>query len=435
MSRERLSLEDLERFQDIIRNNCNFVSEEEACRLPRDIIRVYSQRSAVSRAQDRIVAEIKRSGEAVLERYSYDEETLQESNRDNREASAATVRALRRSSKMPRLLSIFEGAVVQMTYNHKDGVFTQGQLAYVYEIPRQEDVDEWRPLKLMLAPVGTKVGPVGCNSKEQLISNGWVEISVSKQIDHHWTRVGSGGVLGRRTQYPVVLRLAETIHGAMGETWDRMVTSVTMDGCSLWMAELVVVLMSRTRRLEGIYFEGDKGETVRALAIALLRKSAFHKYMHELLRTLGVRGEKGTSEHAAIDLSQLPWRPCLVEMPPKGVGVVYCLRSLRNEAATYIGQTRDLSSRLHSHNSGAGSEGSCDPALRPWHVVGYVIGFDDDSSSVLRAFEHSWEALRDARRRLNPVDVLSVGEELVARYRRQGHGDLRMIHTGKFLAG
>ena len=434
MSSEVLTVELLERFQEIIRNNCHFVTGEEARRLDRDIIRVYSQRSAVTRAQDSIVAELRRSGEAVVERNSYDEESLQKSNRDSRDASPTTVRALRKSSKMPRTLKLFEGALVEMTYNEKDGLFTQGQLAYICELPRQEELNDWRPLKVMLAPIGTKVGPVGRVSKEELISDGWVEIQVSKQTDHHWTKVGSG-VLGRRTQYPLALRMAETIHGAMGETWDKMVTSVTSDGCSLWMAELVVVLLSRTRTLGGIYFEGDKEETVRALAIALLRKSAFHRYMHQLLRTLGVRGsrdDEGIAGETAIDLSNLPWTPVIAEMPQEGVGVVYCLRSLKNKAVSYIGQTRDLETRLHAHNSGSGSEGTCDSALRPWHVMGYVIGFEDDSSSVLKSFEHSWEVLRDARCCLSPVDVLRVGEELVARYRREGHQTLRRIHTGRF---
>ena len=58
---------------------------------------------------------------------------------------------------------------------------------------------------------------------------------------------------------------------------------------------------------------------------------------------------------------------------------VYLLRSDSNPHHTYIGTTRDLKTRLASHNRG---ESSHTAKYRPWHLV-VAVAFKDDG----RAFD------------------------------------------------
>ena len=422
-----------ERFKEILldpEKGCNFISEQQSRDLPHDILRVFPRRESARRAQDRLVEDIKRRGGTVVDRTSYDEETVQASSGESRLASDGTTKKLSKKGKMVRRLTLFDKAVVQMTYNSDK--FTQGQLAVVWDVPVQTDLDEWKPVKLLLGPVGTKVGPGGDESKEYLISRGWTEISVRKRTAQSWVRVGNG-LLGRRTQYPFALRMAMTIHASMGATMKKLVTSVTMEGCDLWMSELVVVLLSRTTELRDIYFIGDANETVNKLLMALVKKNRFHKYMHQLLRNMGVKGRYVAANGGAfIDRGLLPWRPLDTDLPGNGVGVVYLLRSLRDGKSTYVGETRNLVKRISTHNSGHGSQQSCDPALRPWHVIGFICGFTNDTKEVRRHYERRWKLMRDDRggNALAPGDMMDIGRGLTLGM--DSEPNLRFVATGTF---
>jgi putative endonuclease len=48
---------------------------------------------------------------------------------------------------------------------------------------------------------------------------------------------------------------------------------------------------------------------------------------------------------------------------------VYILRSKRHPAQTYVGSTRDLRSRLKTHNSGGSTHTS---KFRPWELMVYI---------------------------------------------------------------
>eukprot|EP00957_Ditylum_brightwellii_P047889 3637140-Ditylum_brightwellii.AAC.1 len=60
---------------------------------------------------------------------------------------------------------------------NKDGVWDQGQIAILRELPSQEEVDNWSPLKTMLGPPSDSIPPVGYKnmSNEELERSGWRE--------------------------------------------------------------------------------------------------------------------------------------------------------------------------------------------------------------------------------------------------------------------
>jgi putative endonuclease len=59
---------------------------------------------------------------------------------------------------------------------------------------------------------------------------------------------------------------------------------------------------------------------------------------------------------------------------------------------TYIGITNDLNKRIQQHNGirCGGAKYTC--SGRPWKIYGYVLGFQEDKSSVLK-FEWRWKFL------------------------------------------
>ena len=430
MAKENLDQSDVDRFRAILTDpdkGCNFISEEESRKLPPNVLRVFPKRASARKAQDDLVSNLKR-GTIVLERSSIDEETMQASSSGgNNVASPSTVAKLDKLSKMTQRLQLFQGAMVQMTYNSKK--FTQGQLAMLLELPTKEALNNFEPIKIFLAPVGTKIGSFQGYSREELETLGWQEISVGKHTDQSWKRVGNG-LLGRRSQYPFILKMSMTIHASMGATLPKLVTSVIKEN-TLWMSELVVVLLSRSEMLRGMYFIGSADDTVNALILALLKKNRFHKYMHRLLRNMGVRASESPSEY--IDRSLLPWIPHNTDLPGNGFSVVYLLRSLKDGKSTYIGSTKNLVKRQRSHNRGEGSMESCDPGLRPWHVIGYICGFQDQTKASRIHVEQRWKHLRDRRggNALLPVDVMNIGISL-ANEPDLYEPHLRFVSTGRF---
>ena len=58
--------------------------------------------------------------------------------------------------KEPDTLLFFKGGIYQCTYN-KDGCFSQSQLSLCYDVPQQQDLDRFRPIKMLLFPPTMKL--------------------------------------------------------------------------------------------------------------------------------------------------------------------------------------------------------------------------------------------------------------------------------------
>lgn len=70
--------------------------------------------------------------------------------------------------------------------------------------------------------------------------------------------------------------------------------------------------------------------------------------------------------------------------------VCYMLVSEITEKKTYIGITNDLTRRLKQHNGTCVGGAKYTTSCRPWKVYGYVRGFGEDKSLVLK-FEWRWK--------------------------------------------
>lgn len=72
--------------------------------------------------------------------------------------------------------------------------------------------------------------------------------------------------------------------------------------------------------------------------------------------------------------------------------VCYMLVSEITETMTYIGITNDLTRRLKQHNGLCCGGAKYTHKCRPWKVYGYVRGFGEDKTLVLK-FEWRWKFL------------------------------------------
>ncbi len=311
-------------------------------------------------------------------------------------------------------------------------------MCVLIDVPTQQQLDEFQPIKVFVAPEGCKRLPVNVNNANDLIQRGWIERSISTCLERT-ERIG-GCLLGRRKQYGLRHRIASTIHAAMGQDLDHLVTRVSLSDAKykLWEKEQVVVLLSRTHYAKDIHFVGEARETANALASLLGTSSQYSEYMCHILERLCHLTETELPNRI-VDQTLHPFCPADVEIPSDISGFCYILISLQDMTSTYIGETRNLIRRLREHNSGLGSKQTASQFKRPWALLAYVVGFDSDDISR-QNFEREWEVLRDNVRlqrgpMLSPMGTAELALNIIQRRSRDtNHKEqLRYVKCGDFV--
>ena len=431
-------------FKRLVATKCTFVDNWDDPRLTMDILRMFAKHRARADAERRLLARMKVQyrGNILCVR-SVDFESSTESNWV--EARSATTRLISRKVKEPSRLYFYPHAVFQVTFT-RDGQFSQSQLAVLAEMPSAEDICEFRPVLVYVAPEGMKAIPSGLSTESDFLNLGFQKRQIGTAPERS-TYVGLG-ILGKRRQYGLRHRLAATIHAGMGQDLPALVTCVTGDSMyHLFQREQVVVLLSRTHFAKDIIFVGDCNKTAEALADMLDKDGPYSEYMEYLVRKLVHHSsERGPS----VDLTtRHPYCAMNIEVPNDNSGFSYLLASVAKGAegrVTYIGQTDNLVVRLKSHKLSAGPSATADPGLKPWAVLAYVSGFEGAGKPERMYFERLWQAARDRmnvkrrRQHMSPLtadEVADLGNELVVNcvYRRcPGLADktLAFVRCGRF---
>ena len=71
------------------------------------------------------------------------------------QAAHQTTRTLEERLKEPHELLFFKGAIYECTYN-QEGKFSASQKSLVYDVPSEDEIDQWKNVKVLLAPSGCK---------------------------------------------------------------------------------------------------------------------------------------------------------------------------------------------------------------------------------------------------------------------------------------
>jgi hypothetical protein len=386
-----------EDFCKLLQDNCNFVDSMNDTHIPETAVYCFGRHAPCRRAEAKVLRKVKaKYSNRLATRRSIDwEETKLQSSPVM--ASTATSLTLDRRMKNLRELILFPYGIYELTYNDPKGKFFQSQLCILLDaVPAQDDLDSWKEIEVYRAPHGVDEIPALPISQEELLQLGWVKVKLGRAPEQR-QNLGNHGLNAWREQYGLKYRIALTIHSVMGSTVPVMVTQVgTGKEESLWEAAQVVVLLSRTRFAKDIYFIGNADEVGGVLFEALLRGDQYGEYVAYLLDTLcnGATSEDGFTIDQTREVN--PFRPKDSSLPFANEHCCYFLVSLADTSATYIGRSSNLRKRLNAHNSERGGSSFTDRQhLKPWGLLGYVVGFD--SGHQMNRFESSWQLLVDSK--------------------------------------
>jgi predicted GIY-YIG superfamily endonuclease len=416
-----------QRFKELLVNNCNFVSDFEDSRIPKDCVFVFGRKAPCQKAEEVLLRKLRDSRDSkVVMSPSFDEESTTAGNW--KQASSPAQALICRKFKRKKQLPLFEKGRYEFTYNLQ-GKFQQGQLAILLSVD-ENAIRNRKPITVFRAPPGCKDFPLlEQYTDTYLLSCGWVKVTIPFGTSQA-TKI-FGRIMGRRTQYGIRLRVASTIHASMGCTLGKLVTAVTNNPSypkldfTLWEAAQVVVLISRTRTCADMYFIGEPEAVAKALLSALKTTNRFLPHIRALLSNL-------CNEHEETAIINPPpiFRPCDIVLPK--VSGVYLLVSTVDPNYMYIGETDNIRKRLDQHNAGEGTRYTNIRQLQPWAMMGFVYGFMARTERM--SFEQRWKIRgkgpRNRARAATPDGMMSLGHTLASEQNANRHCKLRIEQCG-----
>ena len=177
--------------------------------------------------------------------------------------------------------------------------------------------------------------------------------------------------------------------------------------------------MSRTKRARDTIFVGNKQDTLNALKAILMKKTQWCEYMDKVLDVItlnATNAEVQQHQHnQSRNLEAYPFRICDISLPQCQTGYVYILMSLQQRKYVYIGQTKCLRRRIQEHNSGYGSSSTESPLLRPFAILAYICGFDNNRELREHA-ERKWKQIRNSMVRSGVDDprlIARAGQQVI----------------------
>ena len=404
MSPNHITDEISHEFETLISNTCTFVPDWSSPEITPSTVRFYAKRAPASEATLDFIENMKTSlsSQHRRERISEDVQKQSSSREDWITASTAVSKGLdKKCRKLSKTLLFFKGAVYEFTYN-KPNHFSTTQIAILLNLPEQDDLNNFRPIQILAAPVGTKdVEFDESKSLEDYESDGWQLVLISTAPER--TYKVQGNVQARRKQYGLKHRVSSTIHEGMGATLIRAAMQISDNDPNLrwWDKAQVIVALSRTKVGRNTIFVGNKNDTIKALSRLILQKNQFTDYMQNILDLVTVNispdNERGLgiTNRTIHQPTNYPFRICDLSLPNCNTGFVYFLMSIKNKNFTYIGQSTCVSRRLRQHNAGYGSNSTTPLPLRPYACMAYITGFDGRHTRIRENIEREWKRKRD----------------------------------------
>ena len=426
-----------EEFIQLLIETCTFVTSTTDPNIPHSILFVFGKNAPIRRQERELLDRVTVDQNLVCRLSVAKDEERTIDGQAYVPASSVTSKDLDRRVKEPRQLLLFQGGRYQITCNSQ-GKYSNSQLAILFDLPNQDDVDKKLPIMLLVAPPGSRFIPDIAATKQQLVDLGWAEkaIGVARRANVVNTQ---GSTRSRRHQYALRHHVGATIHAVMGQTLDFLLTRVERGDkshpYSLWLAAQVVVLLSRTRYGRNTYFWLGQGMTPRDTAETiydlLCRTSPFRDYLSYLLEQLCATNITEERASYAIDQSKGVFRPCDAPFPKDDLGYVYMLVSTKDLNHLYIGSSENAAKRLTQHNAGHGSRQTQSINLRPWALLAYIVGFNGDRATYL-AIENRWIAQKEdlianAQVQTSVQAIQNLGKDIVATYNRENAATPNML--------
>ena len=417
----------IDEFVLLCSNSFTFVESWDNDAILPSTMRLYSKKVPAREASRQFVARVRRQVDdsVRIEKVAEDVEKSRYSHQDWRIASESTSSQLEQMVREPKTLLFFKGAIFDITFN-VEGQFSNTQIAILFDLPTEEELSNWRKVKLLKTPLGLKEIIFDPQMpKEEYLQRGYVEIEVGMAPER--TQYLTGNNQGKRKQYGLKHHVTSTIHAAMGDTLPSMATEISLcnSNFNMWDKGQMIVILSRTKYAKDTIFVGDKNDTLAALKNLLTRKTQWTDYMEEVLQLITV----GVNTHVlparrVMTQATFPYRICDVSLPQCNTGYVYMLMSVNDHNYSYIGKTLSIRRRIQQHNSGVGSVSTEPLHLRPYALFAYICGFDS-RNDLLFYIERVWKEKRDRLIR-NGVNDLKAwaycGFEIISELNEENFG-------------
>ena len=373
------------------------------------VMRVFGKRKAEQREFDSHIERVRGSGIAFKIFEATDEICLSKSSVWNLTNSRQVSNYLSDKVNEPEKLIIYKKALVRVTVNLESEQLSQGQVGVVHEVPTGDSVTIHIP---DTSGGDFDITPAMLEHEEYL---NWRTVTLSKQTG--FVQPFKKNSI-RRCQIPLMNNVAMTTHKLMGDTFDKLATSISATDSSyaLWMTSQVFVIVSRVKQLKNLTFVGNKSATLDAIRSIFETKDLREERLFSLLDKIRNNSRSGSTVQP-IDVSQMSYVPFNKNIPRTPYGFVYLLISLNptSPQTFYVGQTeRALLTRLSEHNCGNGSDFTKTPHRMPWAVAAFVCNFS--SSISRRDFEQELHSeMYERRHRLKTLNnMIALFQEKVS---------------------
>ena len=338
----------VKRFKELVGDCCTFVSSWQSPLIKPEVHRIYGKKKPAKQASREYVNNVKANlkKEQYVESVSVDVELTYNSHEEWQSASNSTSDFLDNKIKQPRKLLFFKGALFMLTYN-EDQKFSQSQIGLITHVPRQEDIDRFKKIPILVAPPGLRDFIfTGDKCEDSYIRDGWKKCLVG--IGPENTYSVQGNLKAQRKQYGLRPFVTSTVHACMGDTLIKIATEVSNDVQSfkLWDKAQVVVLLSRTKFAKDIIFVGHKENTLKALCNLIQMKTQWQEYMESVLSMICMNESIEHFKPRYMSFNSYPFQIKDLALPVCNTGYVYMIVSTKDMNQNYIGQTMNLGRRL-----------------------------------------------------------------------------------------
>ena len=167
----------MKEFVRIIIHHCVHVTSWLDDKIMQGTVRILGTKKAVLKAEKDYYKKISDQGYKILCREAETTQCSIGSHGNWKAADQKVVDSLDRFVNEVQTLKLHKNMMIEMTYN-KVNVWSHSQLGILLDLPEPSHLQLWKPIPVMLAPVGVNNLPEGEQTKNNLISNGWKEVKV-----------------------------------------------------------------------------------------------------------------------------------------------------------------------------------------------------------------------------------------------------------------
>lgn len=223
----------VDRFIELAGTKFTFVPSWNDEKITKSTYRVYSKRVPVVDATADFVKKVKNEYQERPNecRYKKCEDTCRRigTSRHNwipvPESQPELTDAMNTKFKVGFELCFFKGAIFECTSNDRKGRFLTSEALLLYDVPDEDTLENWRPVKLLKVPCGSNFFSFDMQKSRQWYTDGgFKEVTVPvAPVNQERVRLYQT----QRKQYALRHCITGTIHSSMGHTYDSMASEIS----------------------------------------------------------------------------------------------------------------------------------------------------------------------------------------------------------------